>query len=551
MRFTRDEIQRVKEAELRLKVLKPLLEKLGFNDVFHSHGVSEKGKDFVMWKLGELGERINYAVVAKAERITGKADTRPGSAGNVAVQIRQAFGSTYLDRVTSEEQRVHQCWVITPKEISKEAVDSITAELRSSNLDRCVRFIDGDLLWKLIQENFPESAALENLNAMSKILENLDPDWRVVVSNRGGNQNFSVEPKHPESKPLQQKLRFKFPDNDEGKAKFKEFQDFIEKGTDIVLEAPYLVGVEMPEFLRGFVGEPKKVELKPNHLAKPVQISLSVVSDDGATFSLEPLEFRLQRGGTKEAIFTTAHQGRPWAFEMRIVAPNRLASFTWSFHASKGNVHRIYQGVRLWHALTKPGTIAMEFTETGVRLGHLRTDRMQASAEPPDKVLLQLMEALDFIQSSTGQELFLPKEAVTMKDFKRMIWLAGLLRSGRANATHFKSTSRCNRAAAETALQGGSKKEVHPLVSYSENYCEEVLRQPVKLGRVVTYIKAGRPSPKNLSNLKRELNDTRKQEFSVQFESVGDSEVNLFYLKALPPTAELPDEVREILKAHS
>src|SRR5437016_355755 len=104
MRFARQEILEMDEAKLRLEVLKPLFEKMGFIDVFHHHGgQGEKGKDFVMWKKGELDERINYAVVVKAVRITGKADAGPGNAGGVAAQIQQAFGQRFLDPLTIDE----------------------------------------------------------------------------------------------------------------------------------------------------------------------------------------------------------------------------------------------------------------------------------------------------------------------------------------------------------------------------------------------------------------------------------------------------------------
>lgn len=130
MKFTRKDILEMDEARLRMQVLKPLFERMGFADVFHHHGgIGEKGKDFVMWKSGELGERVNFAVVVKIERVTGKANAGSGTAGGVATQIQQSFGCSFLDPVTSEEQRVNKCWVVSSREISKEAVESIKAIL--------------------------------------------------------------------------------------------------------------------------------------------------------------------------------------------------------------------------------------------------------------------------------------------------------------------------------------------------------------------------------------------------------------------------------------
>lgn len=50
-------------------------------------GTSELGKDIVMWKLGHLGERVNYAVVAKATRISAD----DGS------ELREALARTSAD----------------------------------------------------------------------------------------------------------------------------------------------------------------------------------------------------------------------------------------------------------------------------------------------------------------------------------------------------------------------------------------------------------------------------------------------------------------------
>jgi hypothetical protein len=233
MRYTRSDIVEMDEANLRLKVLKPLFEKMGFRDVFHYHGGSgEKGKDFVMWKTGELGERVNYAVVVKAERITGKAAARSGSASEVSFQIHQALGSTYLDSVTGETIKPHLCWVVSSREISKEAEEAIVSALDASHLHRNIRFVSGDCLWKLVTDHFPESAAMENLKRATEIFDTLDKDWRVAVSTSGGKNIFSLEPKDLKRRPAPLKLRFnlKFPDDAAGRQKAQEVKDWYEKG---------------------------------------------------------------------------------------------------------------------------------------------------------------------------------------------------------------------------------------------------------------------------------------------------------------------------------
>ena len=94
-----------------------------------------------MWRLGDLGERLNYAVVVKAKPISGKAAGK-SSAAEVRFQIEQAFSSEWYDSKTTKAQRADRCFVICSKEIKKEA--AIQGVLNASNLDKVTRFIDGD-----------------------------------------------------------------------------------------------------------------------------------------------------------------------------------------------------------------------------------------------------------------------------------------------------------------------------------------------------------------------------------------------------------------------
>ena len=54
----------------------PLFEAWRLNDVEFTR-ITEVGKYLVMWKCGDLAECLNYAVVAKAKPISGKATGNP------------------------------------------------------------------------------------------------------------------------------------------------------------------------------------------------------------------------------------------------------------------------------------------------------------------------------------------------------------------------------------------------------------------------------------------------------------------------------------------
>lgn len=158
MAFTREHISQMNEAHLRTQVLIPLFRAMKFRSVMHYHGgILELGKDIVMWKEGELGERVNYGVVVKAEKISGQASGK-GSANEVFFQIMQCFNEPFADITSIEEQRVQRCFVVSAKEISKESINAIKGSLRSNNLDKVTTFIDGDKLWGLVQQYLPNRA---------------------------------------------------------------------------------------------------------------------------------------------------------------------------------------------------------------------------------------------------------------------------------------------------------------------------------------------------------------------------------------------------------
>src|SRR5690606_3011743 len=122
--MNKEQFQQLKEDDLVNEVLIPLFRRMEYKEVFKHHGGSgEKGKDVVFWKPHLLGGRKNYAVVAKAVKLSAKANVASGTAAEIVMQVRQCFGNDYLDSITAEPQKVHECWVVSNKAIPKEAIE--------------------------------------------------------------------------------------------------------------------------------------------------------------------------------------------------------------------------------------------------------------------------------------------------------------------------------------------------------------------------------------------------------------------------------------------
>ena len=147
MIWTRDALLTFKEDDLTRDVLGPLFRAMGYRDVrFHGGGILEQGKDMTMWRDDSIRGRVNSAVV-KAVPITGQASTT-----SVLHQLEQVFDVPFRDTATGADQVVHECFVITPREVEKEGAHTLHNLLRSKSLGKYVTILDGERLWQYVQQ---------------------------------------------------------------------------------------------------------------------------------------------------------------------------------------------------------------------------------------------------------------------------------------------------------------------------------------------------------------------------------------------------------------
>lgn len=172
MNLAKEDLPKLSESVLRREILIPIFQHMDFQEVRDNHGgILEQGKDIVMWKSDEFRQRTGFAVIVKAGKITGKVSGGSG-AGTVCMQILQAFGSKFHDRVSGFPQDVQECIVVASDEISTEARHSIESLLKMSNLSRHVTFWEGETLWKYIQKHLLNQDPLaEELKALRTQME--------------------------------------------------------------------------------------------------------------------------------------------------------------------------------------------------------------------------------------------------------------------------------------------------------------------------------------------------------------------------------------------
>ena len=419
MSISRENLRRLKEAPLRTDVLIPLLKAMGFQDVFHHHGGTlEQGKDIVMWKPGELGERVNYAVVAKAGDINGRAQG-VGSAGEVAMQVQQCFGSPFRDSFTAEDQQVDQCWVIASGAMTTATIQSLRSALGSQGLVRATKLINGDKLWDLLSQFLPEKTAWEQFGQAHNTLQGLVPGYQLSLTTNGQTTEISLNANDdaPGAEPLEIAFHLDFPPTEQGSVAFEEYRQFVRTGSAFKMPPEVISKTDLPQPLQrlynfsdtaklGFSFIPVAPDLPYN------AIRLERICTDGTRAALENLEMAYVQGGTEEFTVSNKQQKLPWIISLKIDHRTGASQFACKTNLEGSNSKQASEWLRFAQALSKPGAFKVYSHVTGFESASSPADfpPLLSAEEAPSEGFVKLVEKLVVIQRRTQKVLWLPKQ---------------------------------------------------------------------------------------------------------------------------------------------
>ena len=317
MRLTRrEQLSEINEQALRESVLKPLLEKMGFQDVFLWHGGGgELGKDIVTWSPNKLGVRRNLAIVAKAGRLSGAR-----AVGEVATQVSQAFNSPYRDPLSGEEQFVHECWVVTSGVMGKEARDGLRSALapfQSVN----VNILDGNEVWRLWGKHF-EADLSASIQLAQQHLAEIKSPFKLEVKITEESTQVNILPAVPgtiSGEQMEFSGTFEIPDTDEGRLQVSRIEDSFTKGTPVSIKpgefANFVLPVQLRELFEQVFGAlpdaswSMEIGSSSSDVVMPIKVEL--ICDDGKFVGLPYIELKMHHGGTKEMTITNEHQFYP------------------------------------------------------------------------------------------------------------------------------------------------------------------------------------------------------------------------------------------------
>ena len=507
--FTRDELSNLRELDLQKKVLVPLFKAMGFRGVTVWGGGSlELGKDIVMWKRGELDRRINYGVVVKAEKISGKAVPGKGTASEVYFQITQCLTTPYIDLVSTEEQPVHQCWVVSSNEITKEAKYAIKGQLRATGLERVTEFIDGDKLWELIREYMPEVGIFEQLDTVQKKIDDLvkSDHYRLVANTK---HEFLIETKYPgaeKDQPLVVSGSVRFDRRDPAGARaLQDWIRHIKTGAPITLNAPHLQEVKLPEFLQELIKPTPNMALTigPRRSDTKTFLKILLQGANGHTMSLDYLEFETVQRGTEEATLSNDRQSVPWKVEMIINFHTGRWNIKFGLHEGNLNVSHALEVLKLQRVLASGGQLKIINLLTGLEFP---VTKFNATGMEPDERWMRLLEELVFIQQKTFVPITVPDGDIDPEEAQRILVTAEILRTGQANleVSHWPVTSPLSKAKEAAKVFAGES--VHDLTMNDQSeHVINVLGTDIRLGPAVFFCAHAFMRTETLDQLTREI----------------------------------------------
>lgn len=544
MAFTRSQITEMKEGELQKQVLIPLFRAMRFRDVQLYHGGSlEQGKDIVMWKPDELRERLNYGVVVKAGKISGQASGK-SSAAEVRFQIEQCFNTSFADTISTEERRIHRCYVVTSGEISKEATNAIKDTLRTAGHDRVTDFIDGNKLWELVQKYMPEQTVWDDLQQAQRKLDELSPEhYRLEARSTGQIDITGRYPGVEKDHPLKIWGTFTFPDTPEGQQKREELERMLATGSQVTIPTEYIESLELPDFLQSLIDPSGEnvgtLTIGPRRSERPRLVKVEVESNDGERVVLDYIHLEAVQMGVEEVTLVNDRQPMPVKLRLVINFKTRKVHTEFTLQYKGTTIKQMLDGLRFERVFSKGGRLRIENLETGIELANesLPANTMEA----PKLGWVKLLEKLVYIQSKTHVPLTLPERAITRDELRRIFATARTIEIG-SDTFHFEEFK--GMASLELARNlvstFDSDEEQYISISFSDEQTVKIFDTDVTLGPVNLTCERVFMEEKDLNDLKAALTKSLTSVESVPFRLVPyeNCPVEARYLKWLSEGSE-------------
>jgi hypothetical protein len=402
------------EATLRRRVLIPLCEALGWQDVREGHGTTERGKDIVAWVPDHAGARTGCAVVAKATPIDGRADITNRSAGGVFNQVVQCFGTPYRDRADGKAYPVGKCLVITNQPITQQATDAFWDMMLGTVHADKVELIDGQRLWSLARQHLPQAFVGRIADARAAAEAFADPHYRLEFTSDATGTTIGIRERYEgafEDRPLTIEIA-----DEAGAAEAIAAQSrAIEEDTAVTIEGAAARAVRLPEEFRHLLPSDEFASVTIDLPERLAHHSAELRLDDGtgSPLIIGPLAVDLHQIAGTRARYTNRHQLAPplrfrYDADLAAAPDGGVILTTGTFHYGPGtwNVEDRRSVARLNAMLQRP--CALRLIDRATR--QILVDA-QLPAKPPTPglhAILLLFDGLVKLQERTGVPIAIP-----------------------------------------------------------------------------------------------------------------------------------------------
>ncbi len=205
-------LQNLSEKELTKKFLIPLYESetMGCKNIQYTHKRLEFGRDMIYFKDDEYERRVYTAVQVKRIKITTK------ETSDMARDIYEALGEEFNDPTDHKKKKIDKFVLLTSNEINEDAKESLSANLRGSNKDDRVSYIDGPRLICLLGKHLP-SAFWDEYNYFYKYFNAMKSDFEKIkdISAIGQKDSIPLEKIYVSLKAIVKMVDPETPDEEE------------------------------------------------------------------------------------------------------------------------------------------------------------------------------------------------------------------------------------------------------------------------------------------------------------------------------------------------
>ena len=138
-----------KESDFTIKILIPLLRKLGFANVKYNHGNSEYGKDITFARRTEFDEYEFWGVQVKYGDVSGGAT---GVINELLSQSKDAFSMPFYDIYTRRKVRISKLIIAISGKFTNNAINKIVDSITDYPLKNNIIFVDGEKISALMEK---------------------------------------------------------------------------------------------------------------------------------------------------------------------------------------------------------------------------------------------------------------------------------------------------------------------------------------------------------------------------------------------------------------